>query len=61
MYFLEAFGKEIVEINGERYVVNESDRMAKWDKDDLIDFEAKVLKLELAKKHVDEKEKKKTY
>ena len=58
VYFLEAFGEEIVEINGERYVVHETDRIAKWDKDDLIDFEAKVLKLELAKKHVDEKEKK---
>ena len=58
VYFLEAFGKEIVEINGERYVVNETDRIAKWDKDDLIDFEAKVLKLELAKKHIDEKVKK---
>jgi len=58
VYFLEAFGPEIVEIKGERHEVHHSDRIAKWDKDDLIDFEAKVLKLELAKKHVDEKEKK---
>ena len=58
VYFLEAFGPEIVEIRGERHAVHESDRIAKWDKDDLIDFEAKVLKLELAKKHLDDKEKK---
>ena len=32
--------------------------MAKWDKDDLEFFEAQVLKLELAKKHLDDKEKK---
>ena len=58
VYFLEAFGEEIVEIKGEKYSVSQPDRIEKWDKDDLIDFEAKVLKLELAKKHVDEKDKK---
>jgi hypothetical protein len=58
VYFLEAFGEEAVIIKGERYLVHESDRIAKWDKDDLEDFEAKVLKLELAKKHLDDKEKK---
>ena len=58
VYFLEAFGLEIVEIKGEKHGVHHSDRIAKWDKDDLIDFEAKVLKLELAKKHLDDKEKK---
>ena len=58
VYFLEAFGEEIVEIKGEKHSVHHSDRIAKWDKDDLEDFEAKVLKLELAKKHLDDKEKK---
>jgi hypothetical protein len=58
VYFLEAFGEEIVEIRGEKHSVHHSDRIAKWDKNDLIDFEAKVLKLELAKKLIDEKEKK---
>ena len=38
--------------------VNRFERMSEWDKDDLEDFEAKVLKLELAKKHLDDKEKK---
>jgi hypothetical protein len=58
VYFWEAFGTEVNVINGENHLVSEADRIAKWDKDDLIDFEAKVLKLELAKKHLDEKEKK---
>ena len=58
VYFLEAFGEEVIEIKGEKHGVHHSNRIAKWDKDDLIDFEAKVLKLELAKKHLDDKEKK---
>ena len=58
IYFQEVFGIEIVEINGEKHVVHETDRMAKWDKDDLIDFEEKVVKLEEAKVKLDKKEKK---
>ena len=58
VYFLEAFGEEIVEIKGEKYSVSQPDRIEKWDKDDLIDFEAKVLKLEEAKVKLDEKDKK---
>jgi hypothetical protein len=38
-------------------VHHRSDRVAKWDKDDLILFEEKVVKLEEAKVKVDEKEK----
>ena len=56
VYFLEAFGEEIKVINGERHGVHHSDRIAKWDKDDLPLFEDKILKLELAKSHLDEKE-----
>ena len=58
VYFNAAFGEEIEIINGEKHVVAEVRRIAKWDKDDLIDFEAKVLKLEEAKVKLDEKEKK---
>ena len=58
VYFNAAFGEEIEIINGEKHVVGEVRRIAKWDKDDLIDFEAKVLKLEEAKAKLDEKEKK---
>ena len=56
VYFLEAFGEEIKIINGEKHGVHHSDRIARWDKDDLEFFEDKVLKLELAKSHLDEKE-----
>jgi len=52
------FGEEIKIIKGERHGVHHSDRIAKWDKDDLIDFEEKVVKLEAAKLKLDEKEKK---
>ena len=58
VYFLEAFGEEIVIIKGERHGVHHSDRIAKWDKDDLILFEEKVLKLEAAKLKLDDIEKK---
>ena len=55
-YFLEAFGEEIEIIKGARHGVHHSDRIARWDKDDLEFFEDKILKMELAKKHLDEKE-----
>ena len=60
VYFLEAFGEERRLLPGTESdeLIHHSDRIAKWDKDDLEDFEAKVLKLELAKKHMDDKEKK---
>ena len=58
VYFLEAFGEKSEIIKGEKHQVHHSDRISKWDKDDLILFEEKILKLELAKKHMDEKEKK---
>jgi len=58
VYFLEAFGEEIKIIKGERHGIHHSDRIAKWDKDDLILFEEKVLKLEAAKLKLDNIEKK---
>ena len=58
VYFMEAFGEEIVIIKGERHGVHHSDRIAKWDKDDLEFFEDKVLQLEAAKLKLDAKEKK---
>ena len=61
-YFDEAFGKVFKEVKvGGKLEVHEVHRkysIEEWDKDDLIDFEAKVLKLEEAKVKVDEKEKK---
>ena len=58
VYFWEAFGTEVNVINGENHIVSEVDRIAKWDKDNLIDFEDKVLKLEAAKLKLDDIEKK---
>jgi hypothetical protein len=55
---LEAFGDEIVIIKGERHGVHHSDRIAKWDKDDLVLFEEKIKKLEAAKLKLDDIEKK---
>ena len=58
VYFLEAFGEEVIEIKGERHAVHHSDLIAKWDKDDLIDFEEKVKALDEVKVKVDKKYKK---
>ena len=58
VYFLEAFGEEVIEIKGEKFGLNVGDRVAKWDKNDLIFFEEKVKALEEAKVKVDAKRKK---
>jgi hypothetical protein len=58
VYFLEAFGEEIIDIKGEKQGVHYGDRISKWDKDDLIFLEEKVKKLEEAKVIADKKEKK---
>ncbi len=58
VYFLEAFGEEVIEIKGEKFGLNVGDRVAKWDKNDLIFFEEKVKALEEAKVKVDAKLKK---
>jgi hypothetical protein len=58
-YFIEAFGDELIEKNGELHEVHRSERIARdWNKDDLIDFEEKIQKLESVKLKLDEKEKK---
>jgi hypothetical protein len=54
----EVFGNEDEIINGERHAVHHSERIAKWDKDDLIDFEEKIKKIEEFKVKKEEKEKK---
>ena len=47
-YYIEAFGDE-------HFPDSHKSHVAKWDKDDLEDFESKVLKLELAKSYIDSK------
>ncbi len=55
--FIEAVGWEYsVNSLGEKSVVPYGERMKRWDRDDLDDFEQKVLKLEAVKKEVDDKE-----
>ncbi|HCE76126.1 MAG TPA: hypothetical protein DEP04_05805 [Dehalococcoidia bacterium] len=55
--FIEAFGWEYsVNSLGEKSVVPYGERMKRWDRDDLDDFEQKVLKLEAVKKEMDDKE-----
>ena len=54
VYYQKAFGVRIKEINGEKHAIHESEEIAEWDRDDLDDFEQKVLKLEAAKKELDD-------
>ena len=53
-YYIKAFGFRTKEIKGEIIGIHESEEIAEWDRDDLDDFEQKVLKLEAAKKEIDE-------
>jgi hypothetical protein len=55
VYFLKAFGTEAIVVKGIRLGLSVGDRVEKWDRDDLDDFEQKVLKLEAAKKEMDDK------
>jgi hypothetical protein len=54
VYFLEAFGEEFKIIKGEKHGLSHGERIAKWDKDDLILFEEKIVKLEEAKSKLDD-------
>ena len=54
VYYLKAFGSRSKEINGEKHAIHYGEEIAEWDRDDLDDFEQKVLKLEAAKKEMDE-------
>jgi hypothetical protein len=58
VYFLEAFGHRTKIIKGVEHGIHHLDAIAEWDKDDLILFEEKVVKLEESKVKVDEKIKK---
>jgi len=59
VYFNQVFGPQIELIKGQKHEIPHKHWIEKnWDKDDLIDFEAKVLKLEEAKVKLDDIEKK---
>ena len=53
-YYQKAFGVRIKEVNGHKHAVHESEEIAEWDRDNLDDFKQKVLKLEAAKKEMDD-------
>ena len=53
-YFLRAFGEKIVEIKGESFSVHRDEQIKEWNKDDLNDFEKKIIALENAKAEIDQ-------
>lgn len=55
VYYQKAFGVRVKEINGHKHAIHESEEIDQWDRDNLDDFEQKVLKLEAAKKEMDDK------
>ena len=55
VYFLKCFDLKIKIINGESHACSYKEVINEWDRDDLDDFEQKVLKLEAAKKEMDDK------
>jgi hypothetical protein len=54
MYYQKAFGMRTIEIKGQKHAVHHDEEIDQWDRDNLDDFEQKVLKLEAAKKEMDE-------
>ena len=54
--YLKAFGSRTRTVKSELVGVHYEEEIAEWDRDDLDDFEQKVLKLEAAKKEMDEEE-----
>ena len=55
IYYQKAFGLRKKQIKNERHTIHYNDEILEWDRDDLDDFEQKVLKLEAAKKQMDDK------
>lgn len=54
VYYVKAFGYRTKELNGDQHVIHYGHEIAKWDRNDLDDFEEKILKLEAAKKEIDD-------
>ena len=54
IYFQKAIGEKIVEIKGESFSVHRDEQIKEWNKDDLKDFEQKIIALENAKVQVDQ-------
>ena len=54
VYYQKAFGSRVKIINGEKHGIHRQEEIDQWDRDNLDDFEQKVLKLEAAKKEMDD-------
>ena len=54
--YLKAFGSRTRTVKGELFGIHYQEEIDQWDRDKLDDFEQKVLKLEAAKKEMDEEE-----
>ena len=54
--YVRAFGHRTKIIKGVKHGIHYQDEIAEWNRDNLDDFEQKVLKLEAAKKEMDDKE-----
>lgn len=54
--YLKAFGSRTRTVKGELFGIHYQEEIDQWDRDNLDDFEQKVLKLEAAKKEMDDKE-----
>ena len=52
--YSKAFGVRSEIINGEKHIIHRCREIAEWDRDNLDDFEQKVLKLEAVKKEMDD-------
>ena len=57
VYYRKAFGWRFEQINNQKHAIHETTEINQWDRDDLDDFEQKVLKLEAAKKEMDDEAK----
>ena len=55
VYYQKAFGSRVKIINGEKHGIHHQEEIDQWDRNNLDDFEQKVLKLETAKKEMDDK------
>ena len=53
-YYQKAFGSRVKIINGEKHGIHHQEEIDQWDRNNLDDFEQKVLKLETAKKEMDD-------
>jgi len=54
VYYRKAFGWRFEQINNQKHAVHETTEINQWDRDNLDDFELKVMKLETAKKEMDD-------